>query len=478
MANAAILIGNSKYNHLHPLDCCHDDLAAMKQLLEAAEKYETVTVIENADADSMKQQLRGAIDKVPSPNELFFYFTGHGHGHDGELYHCATDFDSERPNITGISTTELHTILRPANAALVVKVIDACYSGTRLVKSDDGLFRLPKDGFQHIVQMASCLDSQNSLTGDPLSLFTGKFREAVLRKPEGPVLYMDIVNALRDAFIGDENQTPHFVAQFTGREHFVDDAKKLDELRNSLESARAAAAPPVGPVAAIASAPQSLLERLRIAEAKVVTPKMMSAFVAKLFDELNAKISADDFAEFFDLERTEHADFEEPTTEQFIIRVLTGAKEKRADNFVTARYERKLRKPNALYGSMAWDWMNPNSIYDEDWYLRLNATMERAQLKITFTPKFANLQKVTLVVTCAPSLDICYIFEIATQHLLQDFGKYDPDGPEVSRRWWKCVWAEGHSTIVDQIAKKFSEIVRQQLERAERRLSGDKSADV
>jgi hypothetical protein len=476
MTNAAILIGNSEYRNLHPLDCCRDDLKAMKELLDAAEKYDTITVIENADADSLKQQLRDAVDKIPSPNELFFYFTGHGHGHEDELFHCATNFDAALPNQTGLSTTELHTILRPANATLVVKVIDACYSGMRLIKSDDGLFRLPKDGFQSIIQIASCLDSQNSLTGDPLSLFTEKFREAVLRKPEGPIFYMDIVSALRDAFIGDEDQTPHFVAQLTGREQFIEDAKKLDSLRRSLEAARAAATPSANPPAAIASAPPSLLERLQAAEAKVVTPKMMAAFVGKFFDEIKAKISAGEFAEFFDLEATEHSHFEEPTAEQFIIRILT--KEKRADNFVTANYERKLRKPNSLYSTAAWDLVNPYPVYDEEWYLRLNVTMERTQLKIAFMPKFANLQRIALVVTCAPSLDTCYVFEVATQHLLRDFGKYDAVGPEVSRRWWKCVWAEGTGTIADQISKKFAEVVSQQLESAERRLSGEKGVDL
>jgi hypothetical protein len=315
MANAAILIGNSGYRNLHRLDSCGADLVVMRELLEAAEKYDAITVIEDADADSLKLQLRDAIDKVSSPNELFFYFTGHGHGHEGELFYCATNFDGSRPNQTGLSTTELHTMLRPANAGLVVKVIDACYSGTRLIKSEDGFFRLPKDGFQSILQIASCLDSQNSLNGTPLSLFTGKFREAVLRKLEGPIFYMDIVSALRDAFIGDEDQTPHFVAQLTGREQFIEDATKLDAVRKSLEAARAAAAP-ADPPAAIVINPPSLLERLRSAEAKVVTPKLMSEFVGKFFDGLNQKISTDEFAEFFDLERVEHSTFQESNAEQ------------------------------------------------------------------------------------------------------------------------------------------------------------------
>lgn len=187
MANLAILIGNSEYRNLQTLQCCHDDVRAMRELLEATDKYESINLIENADADSLKQQLRNIVDEVSSLDELFFYFTGHGYAHENEFFHCAMNFDSAVPNQTGLSTTELHTILRPANAALVVKVIDACSSGMRLIKSDDSLFRIPKDGFQGIIQIASCLDSQNSLTGEPLSIFTEKFREAVLRKLDGPV---------------------------------------------------------------------------------------------------------------------------------------------------------------------------------------------------------------------------------------------------------------------------------------------------
>ncbi|WP_439408562.1 caspase family protein [Bradyrhizobium sp. DASA03076] len=476
MANSAILIGNSQYRNLQDLDCCRADLAAMHELLAATQKFDNITTVENVDADTLKQQLQEAVDKVASPNELFFYFSGHGYGHEGELFYCTTNFDAKQPNLTGLSTTELHAILRPANAALVVKVIDACCSGTRLIKSEESIFGVPKDGFQSIIQIASSLETQGSLTGDPLSLFTGKFRDAALRKSEGPVSFMDIINGLKDAFIDDESQTPFFVLQTTGREHFVDDARKFDSIRKTLEAARAVTLPPVAQPEAVPIVPPTLLERLQAAEAKVVTPELMRTFVGKFFDELNAKISTDEFAEFFTLDTVEHSRFAESTAEQFIIRVLT--KEKRADNFVTASYERKLRKTNPLFGAAAWDILNPNSIYDEYWDLQLNCSMERAQLKITFTPKFANLQRITLVVTCAPSLDHCYIFEAATQHLLQDFGTFDRDGPEVSRRWWKCVWADGTGGIVSQISRKIAEVVREQLESAEKRLSGQKGADA
>ena len=364
MANAAILVGNSQYSNLQPLACCRDDLLAMKQLLEITEKYDSIAVVEDATADELKQRLRDAVDKVPAPSELFFYFTGHGCAWEGELIYCATNFDGAKPNQSGLSTPELHTILRLANARLVVKVIDACNSGTSLIKSQIDWDNQAKAAFQNIIQFASCHESQNSFTGNPLSLFTTKFRDAALRKPEGVVFYTDIISALRDDFMPNDMQTPHFTTQHSAREHFIDDAKKLDGLRKSLEESRAAVAVPSAPPITTPAAPAlSLADRLRAADAKVVTPEIMSQFVGAFFDELIGKISTEEFAEFFEAERTEHARFEESTAEDFIIRVMS--KEKRDDNFVTATHSRRLRTRNpALASALFETYLDPNRYED------------------------------------------------------------------------------------------------------------------
>jgi hypothetical protein len=469
MPNLAILIGNTDYNSMPKLECCHDDVHAINELLKATEKFEEVIIIENADSDALKTQLRNAVDKVKSPEELFIYFSGHGYIHEIEFYHCATNFDAKRPNETGLSTTELHTLLRPSGARLVVKVIDACYSGTPLVKSERVWLPLSKDGFHNLIQIASSLDTQTSLTGDPLSVFTRKFRDAALRKTDGPVFYTDIISTLRDAFIDNDSQTPHFVSQGTGREQFIDDAKRLEHLRASLEEARTADAAEVQADRLAEPTPASLLDRLRSADAKIVTPELMSRVVASLFDSLIKTLSGGDFGEFYSHDVIEHSRFEEQTAKQFIIHVLQ--KEKRADNFVTAHYSRKLRNSNPLFaGALLQNYFDDDA-YVETWDLRLNCTMERAQLKITLTPKFNNLQRIVLVVTCAPSLDHCYIFEITTQHMLQDFGKFDTGGTELSRRWWKLAWTASTEGVVKQIAAKFDEAMRKQLEDAETRLS-------
>lgn len=468
MSNTAILVGNSNYDHMQVLRSCEADLVAMEQLLAATEKYDQIVLIEDEDADSLKSKLRAALDNNKKSGEVFFYFTGHGHLHQEELFLCATNFDGKKPNETGLSTAELHTLLRLADAELTVKVVDACYSGTYLIKSKDDWLPQSKEGFRNLIQIASCLDTQNSFTGNPLSVFTDKFRTAAIRKTEGPVFYTDIISTLRDEFIENNTQTPFFVSQHTGREQFVDDAKRLDELRKSTE---VQGVRPDAPAEEVAESAITLLDRLRAADAKVVKPDAMDGLVGELFDALIDKVSQGEFGEYFDVEITEHNRFEEPTAEQFIIRVMSN--EKRADNFVTATHSRKLRARNPLFGltGLSFEKYLDEDRYLEDAELHLNCAMKRAQLRIMFTPKFMNLKRIVLVVSCAPSLDHCYVFEVSTEHMLRDFDKFDRDGAELSRRWWRLGWGASSESVVAQIVQRITEAVSEHLEEAEKRLS-------
>ena len=317
-------------------------MRAIGELLEATNKFETIELIMNCDSFQLKERIRTAIDAQKQIGEIFFYFTGHGYQHDSEFFFCATNFDAKRPNETGISNSELHTLLRAPEADLVVKVIDACSSGALLVKSSDGSF-IPanKQGFKNLIQIASCLDSQNSLTGDPLSLFTDKFRVAALRKSEGIVYYTDIIEALRDEFLDNDSQTPHFVSQGTGREQFTEDASRLDKLRNRLlsETGRTEGSPSTSSLITTTSNPMDILEK---AEQKFAKKSVAQAFISQLFDKLIQRASqGDEKAELFTSEVVIHSDYRESTTRSFIIRVLS--KEKRPDNFVTAAISREQR---------------------------------------------------------------------------------------------------------------------------------------
>ena len=96
--------------------------------------------------------------------------------------------------------------------------------------------------------------------------------------------------------------------------------------------------------------------------------------------------------------------------------------------------------------------------------------MARAQLRVTLTPKFSALQRVVLVITCAPSLETCYLFEVVTQHMLHDFGKYDTDGTKVVQRWYKFDWKESTDGVVGKISDALSKTVQSHIESTADRL--------
>jgi hypothetical protein len=467
LANVAILIGNTEYQTLGNLSCCRDDVFAIKELLEATEKFGSVELLLNKDASQLKESIRAAIDANQSTEEIFFYFTGHGFQREGEFFFCATNFDSKRPNETGLSNSELHILLRSPEANLVVKVVDACSSGFPLVKSNDLFLPTNKQGFKNLIQITSCLDSQNALTGDPLSPFTEKFRAAALHKTDGAVYYTDIIDNLRDEFLDNNNQTPHFVSQGTGREQFVENAKRLDGLRAKL-SAQSNAAPSVNVASAAQSLP-SALDILQRAENKFAKKDLAQAFVSRLFDKLSEKASSDDsFGQYFSSEVAVHPDFREDTARAFIISILS--REKRPDNFVTAEIsqEHRRRDPFGLSSGLSSAAL---MLFDRDeafahYDLHLNCELGKAQLRITLTPKFIALKRFVLVVSCAPSLEVCYIMEILTQHSLRDWGVFDTEGVEVVRRWYKMGWTDSCGGLVDKICGKLDEIVEASVDAA------------
>jgi len=460
LANIAILVGNTEYRALQTLGCCSEDVSAIQQLLEASKKFDCIEVILNKDSFELKESIRSMIDANKGIQEMFFYFTGHGYQHESDFYFCSTNFDAKRPNETGLSNSELHSLLRIGEADLTVKVIDACSSGNNLVKSDGALLSVSKQGFKNLIQIASCLDSQNSLTGNPISPFTDKFIKAALRKSEGAVYYTDIIDTLRDEYLDNNDQTPHFVSQGTGRERFVDDAHRFDELRMrpSIQTSEEQAP---ADIALSTSNTQSALEILGRAEQQFANMESAQRFISVLFDKLIQKASQDaTTSDLFSSDVVTHSDFQEPTTRIFIARILSG--EKRPDSFVTALVVRP-RDPFNIYSIAAM--LTPED--DATKYeLRLNCSVDKAQLKITLWPKFVSLKQLVLVVTCAPSLQVCYVFEMLTQHSLRDWDLYNPEGEEIVRRWYKRDWTDSSDSLADGIWEKIREAAQNSIEAA------------
>jgi hypothetical protein len=219
--------------------------------------------------------------------------------------------------------------------------------------------------------------------------------------------------------------------------------------------------------ATVPAEPPSLIELLAQSEAKVAKPEDVSALVDALFDGLKARLASETIGECFEHAAVEHADLQGPTTRGFIIRVLN--QEKRQDDFVTATIKRKGAFPGWAT-ALAVGFYGDES-FVENWDLKLNLRMDRVQLRITLTPKFSTLQRIILVVTCAPSLEHCYVFELATCHPRTNWKAFADEGIKATRRWYKHAWRQDVGWLLDKIAEKLEVVVRDYLAATAERLS-------
>ncbi|WP_203428290.1 caspase family protein [Rhizobium sp. BG4] len=477
MASTAILVGNATYASENDLPCGRNDVMAMRELLAATGRFEKIIDCFDFDADSMREAVRAALPAEEKQDEVFFYFSGHGSQLDGNFYYCGTKFDSRRPNDTGMSHAELHGLFRSASPTTLVVVIDACYSGMPLIKKDLPPPPLVSEGFKNVFQFASSMYDQPSMGGETLSDYTQAFIEASIKKTDGAVYYTDVSNILRDSFINNDGQTPFFVYQGTGRETLVDDAKKLDEFRVAIASRLGATRQPIEDVGAeddIAvdlPEPPTALQLLLAAEERIGSADQTKKLIASLFDGVKARAKFVDFTELFETEVTEKAHYDEPTIEEFMIRVLS--REKRPDRLVTAEVKMKKRKPTPLETLSAGFMAAWNQDYIEQFDLRLNCSLERAQLTLKLTPRFRTLQRLTLVLSCAPSLEHCYVFEMVTTHPRTDWDSFDTEGEQAVRRWYKLGWDEGPASLVEKVAEGLLAAVKKHVEEMTKRLASE-----
>lgn len=475
MASTAILIGNANYRSNNPLPCCLGDVAAMQALVEATGRYEVVRGITDLDGDAMREAIRQALPPDGCHDEVLFYFSGHGAQIEGEFYYCGIGFDASRPNETGMSHSELHNLLRAAETKLLVKIIDACFSGTLLVKGDRQPLPMQKEGFRYVLQFSSSLDDQTSFGGEPLSAFTRAFLEASVRKTEGAIYYTDVANTLRDDFLGNNEQTPFFVSQGTGREVLVDDAVKLAAFRETLKTHWSAqevqgdADEEEGATGAtIVAEPMSLKELLVAAEERMGGPQDAKKLIDTLFDGVLTRFQIGEFGELFECTTTEHSSFYEPTVHDFMVRVLV--REPRHDRLVTAEIKREQKRPTS-WGAWAAPLMMLNPEWTEHYNLELNCALERAQLRFTLTPRYRALQQLVLVLSCAPSLERCYVFEMVTQNPRTDWDNFGTEGREVVRRWYKLHWDEALDGLIEKICDALENAVRENVQETTARLT-------
>lgn len=234
--NIAIIIGVSNYvDSKNNLPGCKNDADAINLIIKKTEKFENILFInDNLQSAKIKEQLTNFIseNKGKSIEELFFYYTGHGEFQNDEFYYILSDFDTKKRNQTSLQNGEIDDLFRTLNPELVIKIIDACQSGTTYIKESNVLSKYfidTKKGFRKCYFLNSSLNNQSSYQDKNISFFTASFIKSLKEHSTNEIRYKDIIDVISDEFSSNNDQTPFFVIQADLTEKFCTFPKELKE---------------------------------------------------------------------------------------------------------------------------------------------------------------------------------------------------------------------------------------------------------
>ncbi len=441
--NIAVLIGNTKYKSLTTLEACKNDVAQVHKLLIGTQKFSQVIEFVDQPVSHVKDAVRKLAGESEECEEIFLYFTGHGHSNTDEFYMCFEDFKETSPNTTGLSHTEALSLLRPFEAQLSVVVIDACEAGKRLIKSDTSpLASAKKLSFLNFMQFASCTENQNSTATNKISRFTDEFIKACLQKTQGPLYYSDVENGLRDAFLDNAAQTPHFIKQGTAQEKFCDDVARLLNFKTDyLGASRGAATDKkeTKPTKNSFAAAKAAIEKI---EEQVPVQDQAQAFIDGVFDatlEL-AKLSPE-ASEFFESRVVRFDDFDKLQNKRSVIKLLNSRDG--SDCFVESNVERITRRqPFSGLRFNALAALGIPDEYDETFDLYNRCDLTNVHVGIYFEPKYMALNRPFSEIVFLPRLTECLILTCNTKERRTGWGSFHEYAGSKSWEWSHHNWKE------------------------------------
>jgi len=466
MSKSAIIIGVSNYDNLTNLDCCQNDVIAIEALLSATKRFDNIISLTNEPAGELKDKLREFISKLDEDNdEVFFYFSGHGIDDGNEFYFCLSDYDEKSLHSTALSNQELHGLIRTSGPKSFVKIVDACESGTQMIKSGS-LERYDKAAFESFILMAACLSDQSTWTGKSLSLFTDKFISAAINKDSGPVYYTDIEAFIRDTFANNRNQTPYFIHQGTHTEVLTEDSSFLNDIKKLGILNVAGVAVSSKTITTSATAESSLIDQLKAHKEERATLESAQNYISNLKDSLLGLINTQiKEVPAFELRSSEADEYYHLPTKSLAVPILEG--QDRTDELVTAQtYQGE--NSGVLGGMARLQVMAAQSVQDpleraKSYILKRNCQLDNVELTIELIPRFEFLKKFTITVSAMPSFPICYVFLVMESHMLTDWNSFGRKAKQVTRKWYKGEWSDGpdwianliYETVLDSLNKYF-----------------------
>jgi len=239
----AIIFGVSEYQNYDSLKACKNDADLVHKIFQKLGKFDdTCFLAGSVKAFEAKQKITEFINnhKDASVEELVFYYTGHGARYDDDFFYVFSDFNEKRKEVTALRNSELDGLIRNLNPKLTVKVIDACYSGSTYIKSDDDIKptlekSAKENSLNNLYFFHSSSSDEASLANELYSFFTFSFCKSIADL-DGAIRYRDIMAYVADDMSQSGYPKPTFVVQADNTEVFgeidIDFKKYVKECLN------------------------------------------------------------------------------------------------------------------------------------------------------------------------------------------------------------------------------------------------------
>lgn len=227
----AIIMGKSEYVSIGDIPVCKRDILVMGRIVRLSGFYEKVLIIDDSVATAVeaKEKIIDFLDTCKNKDgkaavdELFFFYSGHGDFNGKEFSFLWGDYEKSRKRQTSIQNSEIDAMIRQVNPALVVKIVDACYSGFLYYRGSRLMERYLRSSGKDFKKYYFIFSAQNDrdICGESAtSYFTETFFRSLNKENGSVVRYGDIIDFIADDFSGKKNQTPLFVVRSDNIEVF------------------------------------------------------------------------------------------------------------------------------------------------------------------------------------------------------------------------------------------------------------------
>lgn len=222
-----MIFGVSEYLNCSPLPACKNDSDLVHKIFQKLSKFDDICFMSGSiKGFEVKQRITEFVNKhKDNPvKELVFYYTGHGARYEDDFFYVFTDFIEKRKETSALRNSELDGLIRNLNPMLTVKVIDACYSGSAYIKSDDDIKpalekSAKENSLNNLYFLHSSSSEETSLANDLYSFFTFSFCKSVAEL-DGSIRYRDIMAYVADDMSQSGYPKPTFVVQADNTEVF------------------------------------------------------------------------------------------------------------------------------------------------------------------------------------------------------------------------------------------------------------------